>query len=315
MTKYDWYDLSKFAPILQSDGTTCRSGPNCLKHNPPARKPKPIKGAPKDYQKAEGDLNSIFKQWDTLIWQGEEVKVVTCAKPKATGGGEGKTDCFLELRSEATGKHFEIKISLKKTNADFVENKISAVRALASFGSEWQEFFTPAITYFDNQLKGVDPIRPDGSLTLGYRLDIINKSSGRMCFAAEFSVAQLEEIYSGGQLEANKRDSIVNGVKVVNSGIVSHVLIADSFPSAQEVLDALYTVEEYVAAYPKLYFTARAVTLREGNKYESSRSLVVYYKGSLDSNGEIIYELVTENPLVYKSNDVAAQIIALRSDS
>ena len=63
--------------------------------------------------------------------------VTDSGKPSSVSG-EPKTDVYIAARSD-DGHDLELKISCKKDNADFLENKVSADRARQLFGDGYED--------------------------------------------------------------------------------------------------------------------------------------------------------------------------------
>ena len=85
----------------------------------------------------ERRIAKLLRKGCTFIFQGQKYIVINSGKPTCRKG-EPKTDIYVEAQSES-GDTIEIKISYKKENADFIENKTNAERAKALFGDEWSD--------------------------------------------------------------------------------------------------------------------------------------------------------------------------------
>lgn len=91
---------------------------------------------------AERRIAQLLRKGCTFIFQGQKYTVINSGKPTCRKG-EPKTDIYVEAQSES-GDTIEIKISYKKENADFIENKTNAERAKALFGDEWSDIIINA---------------------------------------------------------------------------------------------------------------------------------------------------------------------------
>lgn len=90
---------------------------------------------------------------NTFYMNGVSYTIVNSGKPTCYKG-EPKTDIYVFATSN-TGSGIEIKISFKKENTDFIENKTNSERAEALFGDEWKEIIKEATrsisAYFKNK--------------------------------------------------------------------------------------------------------------------------------------------------------------------
>ena len=86
------------------------------------------------FGQAERDVQSYFEIGQVVRFNDQSWCVQNVGKPTC-GNGEPKTDIYILLKSESSEEIREIKISYKKSNADFVENKIKADRAEIIFGN------------------------------------------------------------------------------------------------------------------------------------------------------------------------------------
>jgi len=246
----------------------------------------------------EKEVVNAFVPGDKVQFRGEEMTVLFAAKPLSTiGSGEGKTDAYVLLKNSVGGVD-EVKISIKKTNADFIENKISSSRAAKVFGESWKDTLHAPLTKMHEVLNNVNPIKDNGDITLGYRLDICNKPTGNRSVELNLPKEQVIDLYSGKTLASPLKDSYVKDRIRPNSGVANYMLVGDKFDDAQDILNQVQTIESYVKTNPKLYIVPKAVNLREGNKVESARPLGLFYKWS--DKG---YDLVSNDPLSITSSE------------
>lgn len=249
-----------------------------------------------DCLELERKIIEMFKNVGSVIWNNQERKILSVAKPIVTsGGGECKTDVYIQLDNQE-----EIKISIKKTNADFLENKITAERAESLFGKDYKEFFQKSMIPIQDKFIKKQKYFPEktgrieaNSYTLGWRIDIIDKLSGELCVPLQIPKETLLHIISGDNLPDLKKHCSVNGTVVKNSGIANYFLQTDNPSSAQEVLDNLIHIEDYNS---NVYLTFRAVNFRKNSGRCESRHLGVYVTWE---NGEP--ECHFDNPLGYTS--------------
>lgn len=244
----------------------------------------------KNYSKTETAVLSVFPPGERFTYQGKETTVVRSGKPVVQrGGGEGKTDVYVGA-VDSSGNPYELKISIKQSNAEFLENKVGAPRLQAIFGDEWESRLAPSFRKFaDIVEKHVDNPITDKGMCLGYRVDFMTSDKRKLATEIELSPQEKQDILSGNTLPEVKRDSVVNGEVVAGSGVADYMFFgdADEFPSkfssAQDVVDSLAPISDYARSDEcKIYMTGSAVNLRPGGKHEKGRPLALVwdYSGS-----------------------------------
>ena len=154
-------------------------------------------------------------------------KVIKVAKP-TTSKGEPKTDVYILLVEEKTGVEYEIKISIKQSNADFLENKLQAPRAEQLFGTNWSTIIQNSTESIKEEFekktlifKNKEGRTEKGAITLGWKFELLNKSGGKL--SGNVNVSSLE-VYSGQSLAADKRNAYINGKIIQNSGVANYIL-------------------------------------------------------------------------------------------
>lgn len=267
----------------------------------------------RNYNKFESHIVQCCKPGTTVVFQGRPCIIEMSGKPRLVSSrGECKTDVYLSLKS-VDGTSQEVKISLKLPNADFIENKVKLERAQTLFGEEYRDILRDISHSVSDALDGIHqrghPAMPGKSLRLGYRLDIVNKKSGRQSIPASMlSHQSLLDVLSGSRLPLDKRDSQVGGVVIPNSGVADWVLVSypEDIHTAQDVIDRLITLDDYLGTIDP-YIAFKAVNYRPGKRTEN-RSLLVSYNYSANADGTISFSTKDNNPLEYTSIDVQKMI-------
>lgn len=110
---------------------------------------------------------------------------------------------------------------------------------------------------------------------MGWRLDIINKNSGKLVCPVIFSEEQKAEIFLGTNLPLEKRNAAVNGKVIENSGVANRILInSENYSTAQEIIDGLIKIEDY---HPKCFLAFKAVNYHSlEDKIDDNRPLAVW---------------------------------------
>lgn len=258
-----------------------------------------------DFIEAEEVIRRYFPAGTTFVYDGTEYTVTDSGKPlPQKGKGEPKTDIYICAESEVATKEF--KISYKKTNADFLENKMKSDRAEQIFGEDWKEIienntkriadkFEEAPVLFMDQRKKTEP----GSMTLGWRFELFNKPQGELSGKMEdMTTQQVYEVYAGEKLEERKRDAKVNGRVIPNSGVADYILVTDEVESAQDIIDRMQPIGEYVEENPDVYFGCKALNYRsKKKKIEGNRSLSVQVDWHVE-NEKLSVDIEYEEPLM-----------------
>lgn len=246
--------------------------------------------------------------------------IIECAKP-TTRKGEPKTDAYVLLRN-SNSEELEVKISIKQSNADFLENKTSAERAAQIFGTNWKniiENFTRSVQNdFENEFivfKNKKGNSRQGSFTLGWKFEFVNKA-GRSkrtgIIPTNLSRIILKEVISGGRLGNDKRNASVNNRVIQDSGVANYILLdaeTINLSNVQNIFSSLLTVDNYVNGYTgNVYFACKAHNYRSyENKADGPRPLSVYVNWYVDNN-QLCSEICFNNPLI-KGNIPEAQLL------
>ncbi len=210
----------------------------------------------------------------------------------------------------------EIKISYKKENADFIENKMSAERAEQLFGDDWaniieksttaiSERFEERMLIYKNSYKRTEK----GAITLGWKFELLNKNSGELSGKMLLTEEQVIDVYAGGKLAEDKRNAMVNGEVIENSGVANYILMDENVHSAQDVVDKMIPIKDYVMAHPDIYFACKALNYRTfAGKWDGDRPLSVQVNWNAEDN-KLVPELVYDQPLTVKGNEAANRLL------
>lgn len=267
------------------------------------------------FGEAERTIAYLLRRGNAFIFQGDNYTIINSGKPTCVRG-EPKTDIYVAAEAE-NGKLIEIKITYKKENADFIENKTNAERAQALFGDDWEDIIMQATDsirdVFENKkliYKSSSGKTERGAITLGWKYELLNKTGGGLSGLVALTQEQIIDVYAGTHISRDKRDARVNSVMIPNCGVANYILMNDDVRTTQEIIDNLYTIEEYVDMYPTVYFACKALNYRTFlNKYDGNRPLSVYVNWFVE-NGKLCHELVFDSPLTVGGDEVADNLIA-----
>lgn len=270
----------------------------------------------KNFSDKEREIVNLFKQCnEKLVLNGDIYQVDNlCVGKPVSDKGEPKTDIYVRLIGNNDIQ--EVKISYKKKNADFLENKIKKERAIQIFGQNWESTIKSSIWKikhkFDEKplvFKEKSGRTTEGSFTLGWKFEILNKLSGQLSGVLTLNYQQLKDIYAGSNLQKEKKNAVVNGQIIVDSGIANYMLIGDDFTNAQDVLDKLVTIDDYIKNHPKLYFACKALNYRsKQDKFDGNRSLAVYVDWSISSANKLTGKLVFDQPLNHGGKEIVEKL-------
>ena len=185
-----------------------------------------------DFSDTERRLIDLLKVGVKFKFDGVEYTVSKPSCKPTVAKGECKTDVYVQTKSENGNKVF--KISVKQQNADFLENKMSHERAVEIFGAKADEVIMRATSSIKENFQKTPIIyfvrkgRTDAkSITLGWKFEFVNKTGGNLSASMQLTTQQIVDVYSGTSLPEDKKNAIVNGEEVIDSGIADFILVVD----------------------------------------------------------------------------------------
>lgn len=266
-----------------------------------------------DFGDAERRILALMSVGTGFVFEDKEYKVILSGKPTCQKG-EPKTDIY--ILAESVSDKAEIKISYKKENADFIENKMGSERAEQLFGDVWSDViersttairdrFEERMLIYKNKLGRVEK----GSITIGWKFELLNKSGGDLSGKMLLTDEQVVDVYAGSNLSDDKRNATVNGSVIENSGIANYILIDESVNSAQEVIDKMIPIKDYVMMHPEIYFACKALNYRTfAKKWDGNRPLSVQVEWA-EIDNKLVPRIVYDKPLMVGGNEVAGRLI------
>lgn len=266
-----------------------------------------------DFGEVERRILSFMVVGSKFNMNEEEYRIEVAGKPTCAKG-ESKTDIYILAKGKNDNK--EIKISYKKENADFIENKMSAERAEQLFGGEWKVIietstreinskFEERMLIYKNKFKKTGK----GSITLGWKFELLNKSGGDLSGKMMLSREQVIDVYAGTNLSDDKRHASVCGNAIKNCGVANYILMDENVNSLQEVINKMCLVEDYVDLHPEIYFACKALNYRTfEQKWDGDRPLSVQVNWNVEDQ-KLIPEVIYNKPLVVKGNECAERLL------
>lgn len=265
-----------------------------------------------NFSDTERQLIDLLKVGAKFKFDGVEYIVSKPSCKPTVAKGECKTDVYVQTASVNGDKVF--KISVKQQNADFLENKMSYERAVELFGlhaddvimqatnSIKDNFLKTPIIYFTR--KGNTNAK---SITLGWKFEFVNKPGGKLSSSMQLTTRQIVDVYSGTSLPEDKKNAIVNGEEIVDSGIADFILVVDQDKNITigDFEKGLMAIEKFVETEkPTIYFACKALNYRaEKDKWDGDRPLSVYVDWYI-KDAKLVGELRFDEPLHHKGNEI-----------
>lgn len=269
------------------------------------------------FSESERHIVSLFSPGNTFEYQGNKYRVEISGKP-TTNRGEPKTDIYVKSINEYNDKFLEFKISFKQENADFLENKITEKRAEQIFGVDWAQTIHNLTTKIQESFESKPFVYKDkfrrtqaGSITLGWKFELLNKPGGDLSDIAYLKPEEVIEVYSGRKLEDSKRHANVNGDLIKESGVANCVINCDalSVNGIQEAVDNIVDIDEFAYLNLKVYFACKALNYRTlAEKYDGNRPLAVYIDWKVE-NSKLTPSLIFDTPLKVGGKQVVQKLL------
>lgn len=268
----------------------------------------------KEFGDSERKIKYLLTPGTAFEHNKKNYTVIISDKPTCKSG-EPKTDIYV-LAKDKMGIEEEFKISYKKQNADFIENKMNSERAELLFGKDWKEIIInatksikPAFEHKKLIYKRKSGRTEKGAITLGWKFELLNKSGGELSGIIDLTRDQVIDVYAGTNISDEKKNAIVDGKIIENSGIANYLLMENDIETAQDIFDKIYSIEEYIDKYPKVYFACKALNYRTvANKWDGNRPLSVFVDWKV-VDGKLTYDIVYDSPLITKGNEIANKLI------
>lgn len=261
----------------------------------------------KRYGKLEKKVLDLFPIDKHFFYTGQEYIVRISGKPRSSKG-EPKTDVYISAENVNDGNKcivFKISCKLEKAN-EFQENKIQAARAEEIWGDNWERVINEAAWSLQDDFLKTQVFFPKGTprtketmLTNGWKVEITNKYRA-LSSPLDFSEQEVRDIiYKGVTLDTSKKNCIVNGQCIENSGVAEFILVStpEKLNSELDVLNNIQCIDNYPIIQHYIVFTGNNLRVLK-NKYDGTRQLGVQIFWNVDAmTKELTYNLNFNNPL------------------
>ncbi len=265
----------------------------------------------------EKKICELFTQGTVFDYNGVRYTVSSSAAKPTTKKGECKTDVYIPTTFDGGEKTF--KISVKQTNADFLENKITYERAKEILGPDVDQILIKAIEGLKEKFNQVNLVYFDTgdhteakSIKLGWKFELVNVLSGNLSGKIDLTKEQKIDVYSGSNLPEEKKDATIGNLTVKNSGVADYIMVVD--PHVQLTVDycvqQMQTIVDYVNG-KDIYFACKALNYRATvNKWDGPRSLAVYVDWNI-IDGKLHGKLIFDQPLQKKGAEMGEKLQSL----
>lgn len=265
----------------------------------------------------EQTIRNFFPCGTTFFFDKCQFAVVFSGKPTCPEG-EPKTDVFIRSRRISDGQIKDFKISYKKSNADFLENKMSAVRAEQILGPTWRNIIVGALAELNFRFsqrklifKHSHARTEEGCFTIGWKFEFVNSPGGELSGRLNLTTNQLIDIYAGTNQSDIKKNAWVNNQEIPGSGIAEYILIGENFLSAQDIINHLQSIVCYVQQNPAIYFACKALNYRSLHmppKWDGNRPLSAYVSWQ-NINNRLHHHIILDDPLQQGGDNIGLQLL------
>ena len=278
------------------------------------------------YRQLEDRILNLLSVGKTFVFNGITYEVIISAKPRAKDG-EPKTDIYIKaVEIENPDQETEFKISIKKDDADFLGNKISAETASSIFGDQWQSIISNTI--IKNIKQKIEQTKliykqkyiktNAGSICLGWRLDIMKYRRG-LSGELVLSDKQKCEVLTGENSSDDKKHSLVNSLRIKNSGIANYIIediVLDDLYNytADQIAQSFKKIDNnYVHDFP-MFLSLIALNYRSfQGKWDGNRPLAVAINWSVEEN-KLKSEIIFDRTLLVNGSEIVQNLqLALKS--
>ncbi len=265
----------------------------------------------------EKKICELFTQGTVFDYNGVRYTVSSSAAKPTTKKGECKTDVYIPTTFDGGEKVF--KVSVKQTNADFLENEVTYQRAKEILGSDVDKILIKAIGGLKDKFNHTKLVYFDAgdhtkakSIKLGWKFELLNVLSGNLSGKIDLTKEQKIDVYSGSNLPKEKKDASVGNSIVKESGVANYIMVVN--PNVQWTVDyciqQMQKIEDYVNG-KEIYFACKALNYRATvNKWDGPRSLAVYVDWNI-IDGKLHGKLIFDQPLQKKGAEMGEKLKSL----
>jgi hypothetical protein len=274
-----------------------------------------------DFSSIERILQSKFKEGKSFVLDKDTYTIIESGKPKPSSG-ECKSDLYILTKNNKIKKEF--KVSIKLSNHEFLENKTNSERAEEILGFDWSKIISESTLsikdlFPKNELIIYSNKHNSYTLKLGWKFEIFNDTTRALKVSPNLSHQQKIEVLSGQNLPNNKKDALVNGVIIKNSGVADYILeVQDENHIFNLDLDSIISMIVPISIFARnmsnMNFGFTALNYRsDKDKWDGDRPLAVWVDWKL-KNDKLFGQIKFDNPLTIKGNEIGNNIKVLLNE-
>ncbi len=238
---------------------------------------------------SESLILSKFSVGTLFTYDNHIYTVKISGKPRPSSG-ECKTDLYIKAVDENQQLR-EFKLSIKKDNYEFIENKPDKQRIIDIFGNDGINLLITAINKIENKFNSLKLIKyqpKDNSFTctLGWKIEIFKNTKGKLTVDFDLTSEQKKDIMCGTNLSDEKKNSTVNDQVILDSGVANLFLEIPATDATIKKENVQYFVDKFqsfedVINDPNFKINARFTALNyrsDEDKWDGDRPLAVRVK-------------------------------------
>lgn len=264
--------------------------------------------------RTERSIVKLFEDAKEFVFEKDKYEIINIGKPRPNKG-ECKTDIYILTNNLTTGLNREFKISIKQNDADFLENKMSFERATEIFGEAAKEVMIKSIKSVEKSFSDDHQLyfkkfkrTEEKCIKIGWKFELLNKHGGERSGLLLLTDEQKIDVYSGSNLNKDKKNAKVNGIEICDSGVANFILkVENTDEDLDYYIKDLKAIEEF-AITKDIFFACKAINYRSKvDKWDGNRPLSVFINWSLIDNF-LSAEVVMDRPLEIKANEIGENI-------
>jgi hypothetical protein len=274
-----------------------------------------------DFSSIEKILQSKFKEGKSFVIDKDTYTIIESGKPKPSSG-ECKSDLYILTKNNKIKKEF--KVSIKLSNHEFLENKTNSERAEEILGFDWSKIISESTLsikdlFPKNELIIYSNKHNSYTLKLGWKFEIFNDTTRALKVSPNLSHQQKIEVLSGQNLPNNKKDALVNGVIIKDSGVADYILeVQDENHIFNLDLDSIISMIVPISIFARnmsnMNFGFTALNYRsDKDKWDGDRPLAVWVDWKL-KNDKLCGQIKFDNPLTIKGNEIGNNLKVLLNE-
>jgi len=233
-----------------------------------------------NFGQLEKGVQNLFLKNNIFQFQGKTYQIKVIGKPTPSNGhGEPKTDLFILAEDVSTDKSLELKLSIKKDDYEFLENRLDLARFTQIFNKS-------SISNIFNYFLAVEKNNPiavyrSTSKSFIYKLGamaFITNAPRTLSLKLNLSLAEKLEILCGKNLDSAKKNSKVNNQIYKDSGVANYILKLnekDISKGLPYILKQLQNPRSFASTIDYYFALTRLNYRSDSDKWDGDRPLFI----------------------------------------